>query len=99
MTGVFVIRPRDDEAWGERGSCSVIVTSEGKQMNNVEDLDVFKLAHQLALKTYSATKAFPKEELFSLGDQTRRAASRRHSFRRFENSRNVEVPLSPILGI
>jgi hypothetical protein len=41
-------------------------------MNSVEDLDVFKLAHQLALKTYAATKAFPKEELFSLGDQTRR---------------------------
>jgi hypothetical protein len=34
-------------------------------MNRVEDLDVFKLAHQLALKTYAATKAFPKE-LFSL---------------------------------
>jgi four helix bundle protein len=42
-------------------------------MNSVEDLDVFKLAHQLALKTYSATKAFPREELFSLGDQTLRA--------------------------
>jgi hypothetical protein len=51
-------------------------------MNSVEDLDVFKLAHQLALKTYAATKAFPKEELFSLGDQTRRDAGRRHSFRR-----------------
>ena len=46
----------------------------GETMNSVEDLDVFKLAHQLALKTYSATKAFPREELFSLGDQTRRAA-------------------------
>jgi four helix bundle protein len=44
-------------------------------MNSVEDLDVFKLAHQLALKTYSATKAFPREELFSLGYQTRQAAS------------------------
>ena len=43
-------------------------------MNSVEDLDVFKLAHQLALKTYASTKTFPKEELFSLGDQTRRAA-------------------------
>ena len=41
-------------------------------MNSVEDLDVFKLAHQLTLKTYSATKAFPREQLFSLGDQTRR---------------------------
>jgi len=44
-------------------------------MKSAEDLDVFKLAHQLALKTYSATKVFPKEELFSLGDQTRRAAA------------------------
>ena len=25
-------------------------------MNSVEDLNVFKLAHQLALKTYSTTK-------------------------------------------
>ena len=36
---------------------------------------LFKLAHQLALKTYAATRAHPKEELFSLGDQTRRAAA------------------------
>jgi len=43
-------------------------------MNSVEDLDVFKLAHQLALKTYSATKEFPREELFNLTDQTRRVA-------------------------
>jgi len=41
-------------------------------MNSVEDIEVFKLAHELALKTYSATKAFAREELFSLGDQTRR---------------------------
>jgi hypothetical protein len=51
----------------------------GKQMNSVEDLEVFKLAHELALKTYSATKAFAREELFSLGDQTRRATAIRHS--------------------
>jgi ORF6N domain/23S rRNA-intervening sequence protein len=53
----------------------VIVTSGGTAMNSVEDLDVFKLAHQLALKTYSATKTFPKEETYSLSDQTRRAAA------------------------
>jgi hypothetical protein len=29
-------------------------------MKSVEDLDVFKLAHQLALKTYSTTKVFSK---------------------------------------
>ena len=46
----------------------------GNRYQRVEDLDVFKLAHQLALKSYSVTKAFPKEETFSLVDQMRRAA-------------------------
>jgi hypothetical protein len=36
-------------------------SSEGIEMKSVEDLDVFKLAHQLALKTYSTTKSFPRE--------------------------------------
>ena len=44
-------------------------------MNGVEDLDVFKLAHELALKIYSTTKGFPKGEFFSLIEQTRRAAT------------------------
>ncbi|HUC98413.1 MAG TPA: four helix bundle protein [Candidatus Polarisedimenticolaceae bacterium] len=44
-------------------------------MNRVEDLDVFKLAHELALKIYSTTKGFPKRELFSPIEQTRRAAT------------------------
>ena len=39
-------------------------------MNSVEDLDVFKLPHQLALKTYSATKAFRKR-IIQLGRPTR----------------------------
>jgi len=40
----------------------VLVLWEGSEMKSVEDLDVFKLAHQLALKTYAVTKKFPKEE-------------------------------------
>ena len=38
----------------------------GGVMKSVEDLDVFKLAHQLALKTYSATTGFPKEKNYSV---------------------------------
>jgi 23S rRNA-intervening sequence protein len=53
----------------------VLVLWEGIEMKSVEDLDVFKLAHQLALKTYSTTKVFPREETFSLVDQMRRAAT------------------------
>ncbi|HEX9663748.1 MAG TPA: four helix bundle protein [Candidatus Binatia bacterium] len=46
-------------------------------MNSVEDLDVFKLAHQLTIKIYAVTKTFPKEETYSLVDQMRRAALQR----------------------
>jgi four helix bundle protein len=41
----------------------------------VKDLDVFKLAHELTIKIYVVTKAFPKEKTYSLVDQTRRSAA------------------------
>jgi len=44
-------------------------------MRSVEELDVFKLAHDLTLKVYEVTAGFPKEETFSLVLQMRRAAS------------------------
>jgi len=40
----------------------VLVLWEKMKMKSVEELDVFKLAHKLALKTYSTTKGFPREE-------------------------------------
>jgi len=39
-----------------------------------EDLIVWQKAHALVLEIYSITKAFPKEELYSLTSQLRRAA-------------------------
>ena len=51
-----------------------VFVTEDTHMKSVEDLDVFKLAHQLALKTYSTTKVFPREETFGLVDQRRRAS-------------------------
>jgi len=49
---------------------------EGKphRPRNVEDLDVFKLAHELTVEIYSVTKGFPKEELYGLVSQLRRSA-------------------------
>lgn len=44
-------------------------------MKSVEDLEVFQLAHALTLKVYEITTAFPREELFGLVSQMRRAAS------------------------
>ncbi len=37
-------------------------------------LDVWKISDEMALKVYSATKNFPKEELYGLTSQVRRAA-------------------------
>ncbi|MBI4573063.1 MAG: four helix bundle protein [candidate division NC10 bacterium] len=43
-------------------------------MRSVEDLDVFKLAHRLALDVYRVTESFPKAEQFGLTAQLRKAA-------------------------
>jgi four helix bundle protein len=43
-------------------------------MNSVEELDVFKLSHEMALAIYELTKKFPEEEKFGLTSQMRRAA-------------------------
>ena len=44
-------------------------------MQNYKDLKVWEKAHQFTLEVYEVTKLFPKEELYSLTNQLRRAAS------------------------
>lgn len=41
---------------------------------SVEELDVFKLSHEMTLQIYRLTKDFPTEKRFSLVPQMRRAA-------------------------
>ena len=43
-------------------------------IQRVEDLIAWQKAHDLVLAVYKATKSFPKEELFVLTSQIRRAA-------------------------
>ncbi len=45
------------------------------KIESVEELDVFKKAHQIALKTYKISKKFPAYEKFGLVSQMRRAAA------------------------
>ena|SRR3989338_3395208 len=40
----------------------------------VQELEVFRLAHNLVLEIYRQTKKFPKEETFGLSSQMQRAA-------------------------
>lgn len=41
----------------------------------IEKLDVFKLSHELTLKTYKLTAGFPDEEKFGLTSQMRRSSA------------------------
>jgi four helix bundle protein len=43
-------------------------------VQNVRDLDVYKLAFAAAMEIFHLTKAFPAEERYSLSDQIRRAS-------------------------
>ena len=44
-------------------------------MKDFRKLNVWERSHNLTLHVYSATKTFPKEELFGLTSQLRRASS------------------------
>jgi four helix bundle protein len=44
-------------------------------MQNYKDLKVWEKAHQFTLGVYRVSKSFPKEEIYGLTSQLRRAAS------------------------
>ena len=44
-------------------------------MKSVEDLDVFKFAHQITLNIYKVTEVFPEIEKYGITSQMRRSAS------------------------
>ena len=44
-------------------------------MQNYKDLKVWEKSHQFTLSVYETTQSFPKEEIYSLTNQLRRAAS------------------------
>lgn len=44
-------------------------------MRDFRKYDVWQLSHSLVLKIYKITKNFPKEELFSITSQLRRAVA------------------------
>ena len=50
-------------------------TDHGVYMKSVEDLDVFKLAHELTMEVYRLTENFPEQEKYGLISQMRRASA------------------------
>ena len=47
--------------------------AEGDELRDFKKLDIWHEAHQLALKVYKETRIFPKEEIYGLTSQLRRA--------------------------
>ncbi len=45
-----------------------------KELHGHRDLKVYQLAYKLAMDIFNASKAFPKEEKYSLTDQIRRSS-------------------------
>jgi len=45
------------------------------KIKDISDLEVFKLAHDVTLEIYKITNNFPKEEIYGLTSQMRRASS------------------------
>ena len=44
-------------------------------MRDFKKYDIWKLSHVFTLKTYELTKSFPKDEIYGLTSQLRRASS------------------------
>ena len=45
-----------------------------KKVRNFRELEVYQLARELAKEIFDVSKTFPKEEMYSLTDQIRRAS-------------------------
>lgn len=54
-------------------SSQQLVVGEKQKIKSFEDLNVWKISHELVLEIYKSTHLFPKEELYSLTSQIRRA--------------------------
>ena len=47
--------------------------NQGSKLKSFTDLNIWKYGHELVLEIYRVTKKFPKEEMFGLTSQLRRA--------------------------
>jgi four helix bundle protein len=44
-------------------------------VNRYEDLEIYKISVEIAIEVYKLTKKFPKEEMYGISDQLKRAVT------------------------
>ena len=64
------VRGKKDDGRGERA----IRGKMTERIRNVRDLVVYRRAFDAAMEIFNLSKAFPREELYSLTDQIRRSS-------------------------
>ena len=67
--------------------------------HNIEGLDIYKRAHLLTIGIYRVTREFPKEELYGLVSQMRRAAVSINSNLMEGGHRNSDGEYKNFIGI
>ena len=60
--------------WGGLGGLKGMTGNENKYLRTHEDLAIYQLAFQNAMKIFEYSKKFPVEEKYSLTDQIRRSS-------------------------
>ena len=83
-------------------SCCPDTIGEGVgviSMKSVEELDVYKLGMDIVVEIYKITRGFPKEELFGLSSQMRRAGVSITSNLAEGGSRNTTSEYKHFVGI
>lgn len=73
MSGQWAMGNGDDVDSG-MDELSYGFSEDGENMRDHRDLEVWRRAMSLSVSVYDATKAFPREEMFGLTSQTRRAS-------------------------
>ena len=63
-----------DRAISGQLSAATTLMPGARLMKNFRNLQVWRKAHELTLKVYGSTRAFPREELYGLTSQLRRSA-------------------------
>ena len=62
------MRRRGEEVRGEE------VTEDGTRIQDHQELEVYRMAFEAAMRIFEVSKGFPKEERYSLTDQIRRSS-------------------------